>query len=280
MAQPEEIGFSAIDLARLVQWLDIIQTRYPKHAAASKAVTARWQLKRLVANGQLMGTGIKNGKETWNQEGRLGYEQYAAYRLQKIGIVAPKALDTKTETQFVNIMGVEVPADKRTTYHNYVTSEPYILDGLESGFQALPAEYAAKLLQAQQRRYQATNQLTAWSEDNLDREPWFVYNCIFVNGQPWKSIDSSGKDAFVYRGSSVKAAIGWNMLFQTPYTERLHKGTRWLADPNRGVFAGFYEETQEPNRALTVNTNGIVLEAILYRRVGKPLTVWAKEKQP
>jgi hypothetical protein len=280
LAQPEEIGFSAIDLARLVQWLDIIQTRYPKHAAASKAVTARWQLKRLVANGQLMGTGIKNGQETWNQEGRLGYEQYAAYRLQKIGIVAPKALDTKTETQFVNIMGVEVPADKRTTYHNYVTSEPYILDGLESGFQALPAEYAAKLLQAQQRRYQATNQLTAWSEDNLDREPWFVYNCIFVNGQPWKSIDSSGKDAFVYRGSSVKAAIGWNMLFQTPYTERLHKGTRWLADPTRGVFAGFYEETQEPNRALTVNTNGIVLEAILYRRVGKPLIVWAKEKQP
>ena len=279
LEKPEEIGFSAIDLARLVQWLDIIQTRYPKHAAASKAVTARWQLKRLVENGQLMGTSIKNGKETWNQEGRLGYEQYAAYRLQKIGIVAPKALDTKAETQFVNVMGVEVPADKRSTYHNYVTSEPYILDGLESGFQALPAEYAAKLLQVQQRRYQATNQLTAWSEDNLDREPWFVYNCIFVNGQPWKSIDSSGKDATVYRGSSVKAAISWNMLFQTRYTERLYKGMRWLADPTRGVFAGFYEETQEPNRALTVNTNGIVLEAILYRRVGKPLTVWAKEKE-
>ncbi len=45
---------------------------------------------------------------------------------------------------------------------------------MESGFQALPAEYAARLLQAQQRRYQATNQLTAWSEDNLDRAPDLV----------------------------------------------------------------------------------------------------------
>ncbi|MCC5633107.1 DUF3131 domain-containing protein [Nostoc sphaeroides CHAB 2801] len=277
LQKPQEIGFSALDLARLVQWLDIIATRYPQHAAASRAVTARWKLERLVQNGQLMGAEYRSGKETWNQEGRLGYEQYAAYSLKKIGVIAAKALDTKAENKFVNIMGVEVPSDKRTTYHNYVTSEPYILDGLESGFKALPAEYAAKLLQAQQRRYQATNQLTAWSEDNLDREPWFVYNCIFVNGELWKSIDSSGKDAAAFRGSSIKAAIGWHMLFQTRYTEKLYKGMRWLADPNRGVFAGFYEQTQEPNRALTVNTNGIVLEALLYRRVGKPLAVWANE---
>ncbi|HYW19843.1 MAG TPA: DUF3131 domain-containing protein [Nodularia sp. (in: cyanobacteria)] len=275
--KPQEIGFSALDLGRLVQWLDIVAARYPQHAAASRAVTARWNVERLVQNGQLMGTEARTGKETWNQEGRLGYEQYAAYALKKIGVVAAKALDPKAEAEFINVMGVEVPADKRTTYHNYVTSEPYILDGLESGFKALPPEYAVKLLQAQQRRYQATNQLTAWSEDNLDREPWFVYNNIFVDGESWKTIDSSGKDAAAFRGSSIKAATGWHMLFRTRYTEKLYKGMRWLADPNRGVFAGFYEQTQEPNRALSVNTNGIVLEALLYRRVGKPLEVWASE---
>jgi hypothetical protein len=276
--KPQEIGFSALDLGRLAQWLDIIAARYPQHAAASRAVTARWKFDRLVKNGELMGTEARTGQEKWNQEGRLGYEQYAAYGLQKIGVKATKALDPKAEAQFVNVMGVEVPADKRTTYHNYVTSEPYILDGLESGFKALPAEYAAKLLQAQQRRYQATNQLTAWSEDNLDKAPWFVYNNIFVDGQPWKTLDSSGKDAAAFRGSSIKAATGWHVLFRTRYTEKVYKGMRWLADPNRGVFAGFYEQTQEPNRALTVNTNGIVLEALLYRRVGKPLEVWAREK--
>jgi hypothetical protein len=274
---PKEIGFSALDLGRLARWLDIIAARYPQHAQAAKAVTARWQTKRLVKDGSLMGTDTRTGKESWHQEGRLGYEQYAAYGLEKIGVSASNALDVKAQTQFVDVMGVSVPADKRTTYHNYVTSEPYILDGLESGFKALPADYAATLLQAQQRRYQQTNKLTAWSEDNLDREPWFVYNCIFVDGQPWKTLDSSGKDASGSRGSSIKAAVGWHVLFRTVYTEKVHKGMRWLADPNRGVFAGFYEETQQPNRALTVNTNGIVLEALLYSHVGRPLEAWANE---
>jgi hypothetical protein len=278
----QEIGYSALDLGRLVRWLDIVAARYPQHAAASQAVTARWKLKRLVSNGQLMGTDARQGKESWNQEGRLGYEQYAAYGLSKINVSAPKALDPKAETTEVKVFGVSVPVDKRDKHdsvaHNYVTSEPYVLDGLESGFKALPVDFAGRVLQVQQRRYQATKQLTAWSEDNLDKAPWFVYNCIFVDGQPWKTIDESGKDAAAFRGSSVKAAVGWHVLFRTVYTEKLYKGTRWLADPNQGVFAGFYEQTQQPNRALTLNTNGIVLEALLYSKVGRPLEVWAHEK--
>jgi Protein of unknown function (DUF3131) len=277
--KPQEIGFSALDLGRLVMWLDIVAKKYPQHAAASRSVTARWKLERLVHQNQLMGTDARTAKETWNQEGRLGYEQYAAYALKKIGVVASRSLDSQAENKFVNIMGTQVPTDKRTDYHNYVTSEPYILDGLETGFQALPADYAARLLQAQLRRYQATNQLTAWSEDNLDSEPWFVYNCIFVDGEAWKTIDTSGKDAKASRGSSLKAAVGWHVLFRTRYTEKLHKSMRWLGDPERGAFAGFYEQTQEPNRALTLNTNGIVLEALLYSHVGKPLMVWAEKEQ-
>lgn len=75
----------------------------------------------------------------------------------------------------------------------------------------------------------------------------------------------------------MKAAVGWHALFRTVYTEKVHKGMRWLADPSQGVFAGFYEETQQPNQALTLNTNGIVLEALLYSHVGRPLDVWAHQ---
>lgn len=271
----QEIGFSALDMGRLGMWFDIISARYPQHASAIKTVTSQWNLTRLSKQGQLMGTDARNGKEEWQQEGRLGYEQYGAYGLAKLGLQPTVSLNPNTEMTTFDILGVAVPVDRRTTYHNYVTSEPYVLDGLESGFKALPAEFAAWLLQVQQRRYWATNQLTAWSEDNLDRAPWFVYNNIFVDGQPWKTLDSSGKDASAFRGSSTKAAVGWNMLFRTSYTERVYKGMRWLADPERGVFAGYYEESQEPNRALTINTNGIILEALLYSHVGKPLEEWA-----
>lgn len=47
---------------------------------------------------------------------------------------------------------------------------------------------------------------------------------------------------------------------------------------NQAVFAGFYEQTQQPNRAITLNTNGIILEGLLYSKVGRPLEVWAHEK--
>ena len=54
------------------------------------------------------------------------------------------------------------------------------------------------------------------------------------------------------------------MLFRNRYTERNYKGLRWLADPARGVFGGVYEENQEINRSLTLNTNGQILQALLY----------------
>jgi Protein of unknown function (DUF3131) len=275
----EEIGFSAIDLGRLALWLDIIAHKYPQHQAAANAVTAKWKLTRLESQGSLMGVHIEKGKEEWNQEGRLGYEQYAAYGLKKLGVVAKNALNPKANEKNVDVMGVQIPADTRTSYHNYVTSEPYVLDGLETGFKALPAEYAGRVLQAQTRRAQATGHFTAWSEDNLDREPWFVYNNVHVDGKNWKSLTPSGKDSDKFSTSSTKTAVSWQMLFRNRYTERNYKGLRWLADPARGVFGGVYEATQDINRSLTLNTNGQILEAILYSHIGStPIADWAHGK--
>lgn len=272
--QRQETGFSAVDLSRLVRWLDIVALRYPQHTTASRAITSRWKLNRLVRDGQIMNVEKRDGKEVWQPEHRSGYEQYAAYGLKKIGVTAPQSLEAKATAASIEVMGVPISTSQQQQL-NYVTSEPFMLDGLESGFKALPVESAARLLQAQQRRYQATHQLTAWSANNLDRAPWFVYNSVVANGQPWQTITDWGQDANTLRGSSTKAAIAWNMLFRTRYTEKLHKGMRWLADPKQGVFAGYYEETQQPNRAVALNTNGIILEALLYTHVGQPLESWA-----
>ncbi|MBD2098005.1 DUF3131 domain-containing protein [Trichocoleus sp. FACHB-591] len=281
--QPEkrqEVGFSAVDLGRLARWLDIVAVRYPQHAAASQAVTSRWKLDRLVNDGQIMAATTASGKEVWQPEGTLGYEQYAAYGLSKLGLKPTQALDVKTQTQLVDVMNVEVTTDQQGAQPNCVVSEPYVLDGLESGFKALPVEYAARLLQAQQHRYLATNQLTAWSETNLDQAPWQVHNCVVANSRPWQTVTPGGEDAAAFRGSSTKIAIAWNVLFRNRYTERTYKGMRWLADPQQGVFAGFYEESQQPNRALTLNTNAIVLEALLYNQTSQPLEVWATSSEP
>ncbi len=280
----EEIGWSALDLGRLAMWLKIVGTKYPKFQPKTEAVWKHWQIERLTKDGQMYGTAVIKGKEQLNQEGRLGYENYAAYGLKLWGLDVEKALDSQSNVAFVNLYGKGVPYDKRDSKtsgaNNYVLSEPYILDGIETGFQSLPKAYADRILAAQEARYQATKQLTAVTEDNLDRAPYFVYSTLFVNGQPWATITDTGEKHNDLRFLSAKAALGWHMLYNTPYTRQLFDFVQANLKSDQGWYNGFYESLKQPNKSLTANNNGVMLESLLYKKVGKPLTVWAGVKSP
>ncbi|MEA5552654.1 DUF3131 domain-containing protein [Anabaena cylindrica UHCC 0172] len=275
----EEIGWSALDLGRLAMWLKIVGTKYPQMRSQTEAVWKHWQVKRLVKNGQMYGTSVVSGKEQYNQEGRLGYENYAAYGLKLWGLDVKQALDYKSHTAFVNLYGQGVPYDQRDSKNsganNYVLSEPYILDGIETGFQALPKAYADRVLAAQEARYQKTKLLTAVTEDNLDRAPYFVYSSLFVNGEAWATITDTGKKYNNLRFLSTKAAVGWNVLYNTAYTGKLFNFVQTKLKSEKGWYNGFYESLNQPNQALTANNNGVILESLLYKKVGKPLTVWS-----
>lgn len=277
--QREEIGWSALDLGRMALWLKIIGAKYPQFKAQTEAVWSHWKTDRLVKEGQMYGTAIVKGKEQLNQEGRLGYENYAAYGLKLWGLNVDKALDYKANVAYVNLYGKGVPYDKRdfanSEANNYVLSEPFILDGIETGFQSLPKPFADRVLAAQEARYQATKQLTAVTEDNLDRAPYFVYATLFANGQPWTTITPEPKEYNQLRFLSAKAAIGWHVLYANDYTQKLFKFVNTKLKTEKGWYNGFYESLNEPNKALTANNNGVILESLLYRKVGKPLTVWA-----
>jgi Protein of unknown function (DUF3131) len=190
-----------------------------------------------------------------------------------------QALDNQSHTAFVNLYGQGVPYDRRdyknSGANNYVLSEPYILDGIETGFQALPKAYADRILAAQAARYQATKKLTAVTEDNLDRPPYFVYSSLFVNGEPWATITDTQQQHNNLRFLSAKAAIGWYVLYNTAYTRQLFDFVQTNLKSQAGWYNGFYESLRQPNKALTANNNGVILESLLYKQVGKPLTVWA-----
>ena len=221
----ETIGWSAIDLGRMAIWLKIIGAKYPKFKAKADAVWQAWDVERLVEDGDMFGTSIVDGEEQYNQEGRLGYENYAAFGLKLWGLEVDKALDYEDKTAFVNLYDVGIPFDLRDAQNsganNYVLSEPYFLDGIETGFQALPKAYSDRILKAQEARYQNTKQLTAVTEDNLDRDPRFVYNTLFANGKPWATITDTGKNYNHLRFLSAKAAVGWHVLYDTKYTSKL-----------------------------------------------------------
>jgi hypothetical protein len=278
----EEIGWSAIDLGRLAIWLKIVGAKYPQLQPKTEAVWKHWQVKRLTKNGQMYGTAVVKGKEQYNQEGRLGYENYAAYGFKLWGLNVKQALDYQSHAAFANLYGNGIPYDKRnyknSGANNYVLSEPYILDGIETGFQALPKAYADRILGAQEARYQATNQLTAVTEDNLDRPPYFVYGSLFVNGEPWATITDTREKHNNLRFLSAKAAIGWHVLYNTAYTNQLLDFVQTNLKSEQGWYNGFYESLKQPNKSLTANNNGVILESLLYKKVSKPLTVWSGVK--
>ncbi len=275
---PRGIGWSALDIGRMLAVLHVVRTCHPQYTDWMKGIIAKWQLTKSLKDDQLYGATVRPDKSTMLvQEGRLGYEEYAVRGYESWGFKADKALSFKP-FKFVDIYGLQIPVDTRdfkdTNANNYVVSESYILDGLEFGLQGELGEYAERVLEAQKRRYQDTKQLTAVSEDNLDKPPYFIYNTVFSNGVPWAAITDENKPIPEFRSISTKAAFGWRYLYpDNEYTHKIFDAVKTLKDPkNNGFYAGLYEATQQPNKSLTGNTNGLILEILYYKARGnRPL---------
>ena len=266
------IGWSAIDIGRLMVPINILVWQYPKFHTEVQAIVNAWDLPAMVNKGSLYGALREKNKTLLLQEGRLGYEEYAAKSMQLMGYDVSEALDYQSWLQYINIYGIDIATDSRRpeefTAHNYVVSEPYILDGIEFGWDKVSKQFANRLYAVQEARYKDTGILTAVSEDNIDQAPYFVYNTVFTSGKTWNAITEDGKDASEFKTLSTKAAFGWHALYETDYTEKLMEVVSTLHDENKGWYSGRYEKTGKPNKALTANTNGIILETIAYKALG------------
>ncbi len=62
--------------------------------------------------------------------------------------------------------------------------------------------------------------------------------------------------------------FAWDAIYETEYTQLARSRIRHLADRERGWMAGVYEKTGAMNKALSLNTNAVILEAIHYKRFG------------
>lgn len=268
------IGWSAIDIGRILVPFNVLTWHYPQHTNAVKQVLGKWDTSPMLVKGVLQGAAVTDAGETlYLQEGRLGYEEYAAKSFNLMGLDVSSSLRYTDFLKFVDIYGIQVATDSRDPLqyqaHNYVVSEPYILDGVEFGWDHLSQELAWRVYKAQEKRFADTGILTAVSEDNIDQPPYFVYNTVFTDGKVWNAISEKGEDASQFKTLSTKAAFGWHALYETDYTQKLVTKAATLADPERGWYSGLYEMSGEPNKAITANTNGIILEALAYKQDGK-----------
>ncbi|MDA5494559.1 DUF3131 domain-containing protein [Yersinia intermedia] len=271
------IGWSAIDISRMMVPLNILVWNYPQHAVEVNNVISRWHLDALVANDQLQGSVLDDKTQviSLHQEGRIGYEQYAARTLQLVGINASLALDYTAHLKFIKVEGVLIPDDDRISQkegaNTFIVSEPYILTGLELGFDHYSSELAWRVFKAQENRFQRTGIYTSVSEDHVDQAPYFIYSALHYADEDWAVITDKGERVNQLRQLSTKSAFSWYALWRTPYSEQTRDQLSRLMDPSKGWYSGIYEASNKANTSLNANTNGVVLESLAFINGGKLL---------
>ncbi|MCL1125245.1 DUF3131 domain-containing protein [Shewanella surugensis] len=276
---PNGIGWSAIDVGRILVPMNILIWKYPKFNRQVNKVLEYWKVEAMNKEGYLFGARPSPTGDKFDlvQEGRIGYEEYASKALALMGRDVFNALRYADHLKLITIDGVEVPTDNRDPAkyhaHNYVVSESYILDGIEFGSDSISRIFAYRVYKAQKNRFDRLGILTAVSEDNVDQPPYFVYNTVFSDGKEWNAISDTGADASQLKTLSTKAAFGWYALYNTPYTLKLIQGVDTLFNQKKGWYSGLYERDGKINTAITANTNGIILESLAYMQNGALLNI-------
>jgi len=177
---PDGIGWSALDIARLLMALRALEKLNPDYGNRIRALLATWDLEAMAFQGELWGAANEEGETQYLQEGRLGYEQYGARAAALWGMDVLQAVSSRRALDWVTVQGIEVPADtRRASVFQAITpilSEPYILQAIELGFDSENRMLAERVYLAQEARYEETGVLTMVSEDHINQAPHFLYS--------------------------------------------------------------------------------------------------------
>ena len=265
-------GWSPVDIGRLLIALRILANDEPQYAAKVQSIVDRLDMSQLVRNGVMRGSDRdQSGGFFTYREGGLGYEQYGAAGFQLWGVRASTALDPNANATPVEILGVRVYTDSRGG--GRITSEPYVMLGLETGYYHPDLrKHAERVLQAQEARYTQQGILTMVTEDALPDPPhYFYYYSVFHNGRTFV-VEGPEDGTYVEqpRWVSSKAAFAYRALMPTTYTQRVFDAVQPAGVAGSGWGAGVYESNLQPTGEPSLNTNALILEAALYFQRQKP----------
>lgn len=263
-------GWSVLDIGRLLAVLRVIDQTQPQYRDLMEQIVNRLDYARLIRDGYLRGEDLsRGGRLRRYQEGRVGYEQYAAAGFAAWGHRAEAALDLNRNTYPVPVLGVPVRGDRRGDEH--LTSEPFVMMGLELGWTPEIRTLAANVLAAQEARFKQTGKVTIVNEDALTGPPYFLYYSVYSSRRPFAVEAPAGAPRGpTPRTVSVKGAHGWHALLPSEYT-RLALQRVQGARTAQGWGAGVFEESGRVSGGRNVNTAAIVMEAALYAQRGRPL---------
>ncbi|MGF1693183.1 DUF3131 domain-containing protein [Photobacterium kagoshimensis] len=286
--QPKDIGWSAVDVGRILIVLAMTKQRNPEFSEYIDKAVLRWNFCELVTNeGELYGGVVKDDGHIFRyKEGRLGIEEYTSYGYLDWQVVPQKAMRFDPY-EVITINGIDIMFDGRDP-RDYdvlrpVYSNPYLKLGLEFNWDNINdtsttdakhsndtlAAMADALYRVQESRWDKERIYTARGSHVVSGEPYFVYDSVYALGTPWITVAEDGSDHDELALISTQVAFQMWTLWKTDYTDRLMVLVRELYDADRGWYEGRYELTSGYEKSITLNTNAGVLEALLYKANGK-----------
>lgn len=285
--QPKEIGWSSVDVGRLLIALAIIKQKSPEFSEYIDKAVLRWNFCELVSEeGELFGGSVHGDDVQRYKEGRLGIEEYTSYGYLDWNIVPAKAMRLDPY-EVITINGVDILFDGRDprqfNVQNPVYSTPYLWLGLEFNWDniqdsssndanhsnAVLSAMADSIYQVQENRWHQERIYTARADHVVSGDPYSVYDAIYALGTPWVTITENGTSYDELALVSTRAAFQMWALWKTPYTDRLMTLVKELYDADRGWYEGRYEINGSYEKSITLKTNAGVLEALLYKVNGK-----------
>lgn len=258
-------GFSALDIGRTLTWLAIIRETHDQFSPMIEEVIEGWRLTRATGNGELFRELLISSGADRKQEGRFGYEQYAALAFLYWGVELPNAFasDELAETL---VEGIPVYIDTRNP--DFMNLEPFLMILMEySLYPDVINTQLDAMIAAHIRRAEAISDIILFTEDSIDREPWFLYNVIADKEGHWSCKTSRNTLADYCQTLSAKAAFAANAIFDLDYLQSAQSAVEGNFSPRYGYYAGVYQDGAV-NKALTANTNALILQSVLFKKRG------------
>lgn len=272
-----DVDYSLVDLGRLLVAFKVIIWRYPQYNALVQQTVKHWDLAALFDmvkdNASLKSRHKQAHFKPNNYRSGYGYSLYAINGLSLINTWAGIVLtNSRQQFDFITVNGIDIPDDGKATIRGkpypVINSLPYILSGLENGFNTESAEISWRIIQVQKMINQ--------SSDRHSYVNMGLTNILSVVGkkQPNSGQLPSTQDSALPRNKvalslSTQAAFGWNALFSTTWTQQVRQQAATLFVPGRGWLEGVEARGQQPSKLITATTNAVILESLMYTAQGK-----------
>ncbi|WP_027720165.1 DUF3131 domain-containing protein [Maridesulfovibrio zosterae] len=260
------IGWEAPDVARLLLWLKKTAILHPQFKSTVDKIFQKMRTERLTKDGSIYSISVYAGKEYPKVETGFGLPSYAAEVFRLWGLDTWKSRDYRNSLAFKTLYGIKVPFNKSGPA---ISSKIFALILMEFGKSGNEQDRLIRsIYEVQAARYKSEGILTSTDSGRIDRSPWFAESAIITadGAGVWQCVSPYAEKPLNLFWASTATAFCWDALYNTAYTRTLINKLYPRHEKGKGFQAGIYD-TAGINKALTLETNGLILEAAMYRKM-------------